>query len=80
VIQAEELSRKYLHDYFFDLRPPLRLADFPALAIFADRVLDIPLRFNALYFFLFLIELPAIVAPVVQPRMILTSRHRVDNG
>jgi hypothetical protein len=47
--------RDFLPPFF----PPLRLADFPAFAIFAARVLDIPLRFSALYFFLFLIEFPA---------------------
>ena len=30
--------------------PPFLLADFPALEIFAARVLLIPLRFKALYF------------------------------
>ena len=44
-----------------DLRPPLRLADLPALEILAARVLDIPLRFRASYFSLFLIDFPAII-------------------
>jgi hypothetical protein len=39
--------------------PPLRLADLPAFAIFAARVLDIPLRLSALYLGLFLTEFPA---------------------
>src|SRR6185436_15680818 len=40
-------------------RPPLRLADLPALEILAARVLDMPLRLSASYFALFLIEFPA---------------------
>jgi hypothetical protein len=39
--------------------PPLRLADLPAFAIFAARVLDIPLLLSALYLGLFLTEFPA---------------------
>ena len=40
--------------------PLLRLAALPAFEIFAARVFDMPLRLSALYFFLFLIELPAV--------------------
>src|SRR5438067_7997227 len=41
-------------DFFPPLRPPLRLADLPALEILAARVLDIPLRLRASYLSLFL--------------------------
>src|SRR5438067_3216993 len=58
------------HD-LLDLRPPLRLADLPALEILAARVLDIPLRLRASYLLLFLIDLPAIdSAPVFADRQI----------
>ena len=50
---------KPLHHFFPPLRPPLRLADLPALEILAARVLDIPLRLRASYFDLFLIDFPA---------------------
>jgi hypothetical protein len=50
-------------DFFLPrFRPPLRLADLPALAIRAARDFDMPFRLSALYFFLFLTEAPAITA------------------
>lgn len=50
-------------DFFPPLRPPLRLADLPALEILAARDLDMPFRLRASYCFLFLIELPAMQVP-----------------
>jgi hypothetical protein len=50
----------------FDFLPPLRLADLPALAIRAARDFDMPLRFSALYFFLFFTEDPAMSASLLR--------------
>ena len=43
-------------------RPPLRLAFFPALVIFAARVLDIPFRLRARYFRGFFVAFPPLRA------------------